>query len=136
MGVYVGGESVNYPIPVSKGGTGAISFTQGSVIFMGTSTLTENNSNFFWDNVNNRLGIWTNTPIYSIQVNYGDVWTVGSSGEGTFHWGNPNRNPPSTQDDVPKDHFGSNKFWLGEPLTWALIRIQGVDYIIPAYSPE
>lgn len=37
--------------------------TTGSVPFVGASGLiTQNNSNFFWDNSNNRLGILTNVP--------------------------------------------------------------------------
>jgi hypothetical protein len=38
-------------------------FTSGSTLFAGTSgQISQNNSQFFWDNVNNRLGIGTNTP--------------------------------------------------------------------------
>jgi len=39
-------------------------YTTGSVIFAGTSPgyATQNNSNFFWDNSNFRLGIGTNSP--------------------------------------------------------------------------
>lgn len=51
-------------LPVANGGTGtATAFTQGSVVFAGASgTYSQNASNFFWDNVNTRLGIHTNTP--------------------------------------------------------------------------
>ncbi len=37
-------------------------FTNGSVIFSGASTLSEDNGNLFWDDGNNRLGIGTNNP--------------------------------------------------------------------------
>ena len=38
-------------------------FTQGSVVFAGTSgLLSQNNTNFFWDNTNSRLGLGTTTP--------------------------------------------------------------------------
>jgi len=37
-------------LPVSEGGTGATSFTQGSVIFMGASALSQNNTQFNWTN--------------------------------------------------------------------------------------
>lgn len=37
------------------------SFTQGSVIFMGAATLAEDNTNFFYDDTNNRLLLGTNT---------------------------------------------------------------------------
>jgi hypothetical protein len=45
-------------------------FTTGSVIFQGSGgTLTQNNSNLFWDNTNNRLGILTSSPSYGLDVN-------------------------------------------------------------------
>lgn len=47
---------------IGNGGTGSSSFTTGSVIFMGASALSQNNSNFFWDNTNARLGLGTITP--------------------------------------------------------------------------
>jgi hypothetical protein len=48
----------------SNGGTGSsTTFTLGSVVFAGSSGVyTQNNSLFFWDNTNSRLGIGTNTP--------------------------------------------------------------------------
>lgn len=36
-------------LPEAHGGTGVSSFTQGSVIFAGATTLTEDNANFYWD---------------------------------------------------------------------------------------
>jgi len=41
---------------------GANSFTAGSVIFQGASDLDEDNANFFWDDLNNRLGLGTTLP--------------------------------------------------------------------------
>ncbi len=46
----------------------ASSFTTGSVIFWGASAFAEDNSNLFWDDTNNRLGIGTNTPIHDLEV--------------------------------------------------------------------
>lgn len=43
--------------------------TAGSVLFSDGTTIASNPSNFFWDNVNNRLGILTNTPAYTLDVN-------------------------------------------------------------------
>ena len=41
----------------------ASTLTSGSVLFAGTSgILKQNNANFFWDDINNRLGIGTNAP--------------------------------------------------------------------------
>lgn len=39
------------------------SFTTGSVIFQGASGLAQDNTNFFWDDTNNLLGIGTNSPV-------------------------------------------------------------------------
>lgn len=47
------------PLPVTSGGTGnSTAFTTGSVVFAGSSGIyTQDNSGFFYDNTNNRLGI-------------------------------------------------------------------------------
>ncbi|MBI2103950.1 MerR family transcriptional regulator, partial [Candidatus Woesebacteria bacterium] len=37
-------------------------FTTGSVVFQGASGLAQDNTNFFWDDTNNRLGVGTNSP--------------------------------------------------------------------------
>jgi hypothetical protein len=45
-------------------------FSTGSVLFAGaTGDISEDNSNFYWDDSNNRLGIGTNDPIYELEVN-------------------------------------------------------------------
>lgn len=51
-------------------------FTNGSVLFATSSgRVTEDNSNLFWDDVNNRLGIGTTTPVRTLQVN-GEVNSI------------------------------------------------------------
>ena len=45
------------------------SLTSGSVLFSNGSTIAQNNSQFFWDNTNNRLGIGTSAPSVKLQVN-------------------------------------------------------------------
>ena len=42
--------------------------TSGSVLFSNGTTIAQNNSNFFWDNTNNRLGIGTNAPTTTLDV--------------------------------------------------------------------
>jgi hypothetical protein len=44
------------------------SLTSGSVLFSDGTTIAQKNSNFFWDNTNNRLGIGTNTPTSKFEV--------------------------------------------------------------------
>lgn len=52
--------------------TGSMSlagFSTGSVLFAGTGgAISQNNSNFFWDNANSRLGIGTNAPSRTLDI--------------------------------------------------------------------
>lgn len=53
---------------VANGGTGATAFTAGSVVFAGASGVySQDNSNFFYDATNKRLGIGA-TPLASLHV--------------------------------------------------------------------
>lgn len=63
------------------GGTFSLpSLTTGSVLFTGASGLvSQNNTNFFWDNTNNRLGLGTNSPNNTLEVG-GTVAASGLSG--------------------------------------------------------
>ncbi len=58
-------------LDVSRGGTGTgTAFTAGSVIFAGASGVySQDNSNLFWDDTNNRLGIGTAAPNTGLDVN-------------------------------------------------------------------
>lgn len=68
------GLDVTGTLPVANGGTGSISYTQGSVIFANASQLTEDNNNFFWDDTNNRLGIRTAAnPTSALQIGVADA---------------------------------------------------------------
>ena len=42
--------------------------TSGSVLFSNGTTIAQDNTNFFWDDTNNRLGIGTNAPDYNLDV--------------------------------------------------------------------
>jgi hypothetical protein len=54
-------------------------FLNGSIIFASeTGNLMEDNNNFFWDRVNNRLGIGTKTPKQKLDVN-GNIRITGGS---------------------------------------------------------
>src|SRR5678810_258179 len=50
-------------LPMANGGTGASSFTSGSVLFSNGTTITQDNSSFFWNEANTRLGIGTASPV-------------------------------------------------------------------------
>lgn len=56
-------------LPISRGGTGANSFSLGSLLFSNGTSISQNNSNLFWDNTNNRLGIGTSSPASTLDVN-------------------------------------------------------------------
>lgn len=55
-------------LPLSRGGTGASSFTNGSIPFIFNGIFSQDNSNFFWDNTNKRLGIGTPSPTSALEV--------------------------------------------------------------------
>jgi hypothetical protein len=42
--------------------------TSGSVLFSNGTTIAQDNANFFWDNINKRLGIGTTTPSTSLSI--------------------------------------------------------------------
>jgi len=72
--VTTNGNTSNVGISVTAGGVSTnsatiTSLTQGSVPFVGTAGLiTQDNTNLFFDDTNNRLGINTNTPSNNLDV--------------------------------------------------------------------
>lgn len=65
---------------VSTDGTLTLtSMTPGSVLFAGTGgVVSQDNTNLFWDDTNNRLGVKTNAPVKPLHV-VGDACVTGSS---------------------------------------------------------
>lgn len=62
-------EDLEIVVSEIEPGTELPLFTEGSVLFADTDgSITEDNTNFFWDNANNRLGIGTNAPDVSLHV--------------------------------------------------------------------
>ena len=59
-------------VGVGQGGTGtATAFTAGSIVFAGASGVySQDNSNLFWDDTNNKLGIGTSDPTNGGTENY------------------------------------------------------------------
>lgn len=56
-------------LAVGNGGTGSTSFTTGSIPFSNGTILTENNSNFFWDNTNIQLKIGSTSSANATTTN-------------------------------------------------------------------
>lgn len=57
-------------LAVARGGTGTgTAFTAGSVVFAGASGIySQDNTNYFWDNTNKRLGLGTSSPRTTLDV--------------------------------------------------------------------
>ena len=49
-------------LPITSGGTGTSTLVSGGVVFSDGTKLTQDTPQFYWDNVNNRLGIGAATP--------------------------------------------------------------------------
>ncbi len=74
---------------VTSNGTSGGALTLGSVVFAGTGgALSQNNSNFFWDNTNARLGIGTASPLTPLSVTYAgsDSSATTNTGISAFKW--------------------------------------------------
>jgi hypothetical protein len=66
-------------LAVSRGGTGAATFTAGCVLFGNTTSAINTSANLFWDNTNARLGVNTSSPGYALEVQSAD--TSGTAAE-------------------------------------------------------
>jgi hypothetical protein len=55
-------------LPVANGGTGATSLSGGSILFSNGTSIAQDNTNFFWDNTNKRLGLLTSGPLSTFQI--------------------------------------------------------------------
>ena len=77
-GVTITGDGAGVPLSAVVGGIAigdAVgSGTAGSLLFVDASTnLGQDNSNLFWDDANNRLGIGTQSPSWTLEVNGGNA---------------------------------------------------------------
>jgi hypothetical protein len=61
-------NGVTGTLPVTSGGTGLTSLTQGYIPFGTGTTAFGNSANLFWDSSNNRLGLGTVSPRWPIEV--------------------------------------------------------------------
>lgn len=74
--------AVPNPLPVSGGGTGATSFTTGSVIFMGATAVSQLNSQFFYNPTTKQLSLGSTSSFsyakQSLWSYYTDLGTINS----------------------------------------------------------
>lgn len=77
--VSVDASGVTGILPVANGGTGTgTQFTTGSVVFAdGSGVYAQDNSKFFWDDTNFRLGLLTTTPTSIIGINGSAAANIG-----------------------------------------------------------
>ena len=60
-------------LAVARGGTGASTFTAGSIVFAGAAGVySQKNTNLYWDDSSNRLGIGTASPAVTFAVSATD----------------------------------------------------------------
>lgn len=64
------------------------SLTSGSVLFSNGSTIAQDNSNLFFDDTNNRLGIGTASPGAKLHVTGGDIYSTWAANSPRFFFGN------------------------------------------------
>lgn len=91
------------------------SLTSGSVLFSNGTTITQDNTNFFWDDTNDRLGIGTNSPTARLHLRAGTA--TASTAPLKFTAGT---NLTTIETGVAE--FTTNNFWLS-PSTTNRIRI-------------
>lgn len=110
------------PIPAADGGTGAGALTAGSVVFAGVAGVySQDNTNLFWDDTNNWLGVGTNAPATPIDINILDAGTttqtVGlitrhrSSGTPGVGFGSTVRFQAETDNHTNANQFGITTTW-------------------------
>jgi hypothetical protein len=91
VGTVTAGTWQGNAVGVVYGGTGtSTQFTAGSVVFAGTSGVySQDNSNLFWDDSNNRLGIGTTSPAAPLHVNGENIIVDRNAGDPyyTFYTG-------------------------------------------------
>jgi hypothetical protein len=81
------GQSFNAGVTATTVSATTISlpFSGGSVLFVGTSgQISEDNSQLFWDDTNNRQGIGTNTPSSKLQINTNNLATTVTDASGVI----------------------------------------------------
>jgi len=77
-------STISGTLATNQGGTGTTTWQTGSIPFFNGTRLTEDNSNFFWDGTNHRLGIGTTSPATTFSV-AGNSYLTGGLGVGELN---------------------------------------------------
>lgn len=73
-------RTVQFPDAAGTAVLTSAALTQGSIPFVGSTTsLDQDNSNLFYDNTNNRLGVQNNVPSATLDISTDPNWTIGTS---------------------------------------------------------
>jgi len=102
-------------LPVANGGTGASTFTTGSVVFAGASgTYTQDNANLFYNNSTKRFGIGTSslTGILNIKQSGAEL-SIQTDANNVYFEGINRDNTELNVDYGFYARNGNHKFWTG-----------------------
>lgn len=104
-----------------------VSFTPGSIPFAdGSGNLTQDNTKFYWDETNKRLGIGTNTPAQALDVSGNGAFT------GTISASNFSGSSSGTNTgDVSLSAFGSSPSANAASLSGQALTLQPADSTHP-----
>jgi hypothetical protein len=107
------------------------SLTSGSVLFSNGSTIAQDNANFFWDDVNNRLGIGTATPeqilhiVGASAIVYIDGNSAGTQTSSTLRLRTGGFNVGNFRYNVATDNIEINNISGGGAVTSGAVKIYG-----------
>jgi hypothetical protein len=107
------------------------SLTSGSVLFSNGSTIAQDNANFFWDDVNNRLGIGTATPeqilhiVGASAIVYIDGNSSGTQTSSTLRLRTGGFNVGNFRYNVATDNIEISNISAGGSVTSGAVKIYG-----------
>ena len=109
------------------------SLTSGSVLFSNGSTIAQDNANFFWDDVNNRLGIGTATPesilhiLGASAIVYIDGNSAGTQTSSTLRLRTGGFNVGNFRYNVATDNIEISNISAGGAVTSGAVKIYGTS---------
>lgn len=102
------------------------SLTSGSVLFSNGTTIAQDNSNFFWDNTNKRMGIGTNSPQVSLH-SAGNIRSAGNSAyTGNF--------PTEANLQIGSSSFGVAQFNNGNTVELAFMTYGNTAFTVDGFN--